>query len=185
MPTRLRRAPRNPNEPPRDRDLREAEEQATVIPQTAGDADFNLTQEPTSANERNSSGPPGDGGSRTVGLLGLALQIRVSDLGTHRFGHRHRSFACPDQETRTAVPAFDGRGATCGATFGHVLQPSAWVFGFGVSLAILICHLLRVIDSAKVAGCICGIVVVADGTHPWDYASFALTRPSWGSAWLG
>jgi hypothetical protein len=166
MPTRLRRAPRNPNQPPRDRALREAEEQATVIPQTGGDADFNLTQEPTEANERNSSGPPRDGGSRTIGLLGLALQIRVSDLGAHRFDHRHRSFARADKGSRTAVTLFDCRG---GYLWGHLRSGTStqcvgnrlWCFARHLDMPSV-----AVSDSAKVAGYICGIVVVAHGTHP-------------------
>ena len=51
---------------------------------------------------------------------------------------------------------------------------------------MLICHISRVNDGAKVAGYICGIVVVAHGTHPWSYAVLRLTETVLGIAvdWL-
>ena len=41
-------------------------------------------------------------------------------------------------------------------------------------------------DGAKVAGYICGIVVVAHGTHPWSYAVLRFTETvlGIGVAWL-
>jgi uncharacterized membrane protein YgaE (UPF0421/DUF939 family) len=77
-------------------------------------------------------------------------------------------------------------GATCGATLRQVLQPSAWMIGFGILVAMLICHISRVHEGAKVAGYICGIVMVAHGTHPWSYAflRFIETALGIGVAWL-
>jgi len=51
---------------------------------------------------------------------------------------------------------------------------------------MLICHISRVNDGAKVAGYICGIVVVAHGTHPWSYAVLRFTETvlGIGVAWL-
>ncbi|PYT92628.1 MAG: hypothetical protein DMG36_13925 [Acidobacteria bacterium] len=49
-------------------------------------------------------------------------------------------------------------------------------------VAMLICHISRVNDGAKVAGYICGIVVVAHGTHPWSYAVLRLTETVLGIA---
>jgi uncharacterized membrane protein YgaE (UPF0421/DUF939 family) len=77
-------------------------------------------------------------------------------------------------------------GATCGATLRQVFQPSVWVIGIGILLAMLICQFSRARDGAKVAGYICGIIVVAHGTHPWAYAflRFAETVLGIGVAWL-
>jgi uncharacterized membrane protein YgaE (UPF0421/DUF939 family) len=77
-------------------------------------------------------------------------------------------------------------GATCGATFRQVLQPGVWAIALGILVAMLICHALRVYDGAKVAGYICGIVVVAHGTHPWPYAFLRFTETvlGIGVAWL-
>lgn len=63
---------------------------------------------------------------------------------------------------------------------------NASVVGVVVLVAVLLCHLLRVSDGAKVAGYICRVLVVGHGTHHWDYAFFALPRPFLGIsvAWL-
>jgi uncharacterized membrane protein YgaE (UPF0421/DUF939 family) len=60
------------------------------------------------------------------------------------------------------------------------------VIGFGILVAMLICLISRVHEGAKVAGYICGIVVVAHGTHPWSYAFLRFTETvlGIGVAWL-
>ena len=65
-------------------------------------------------------------------------------------------------------------------------SPSAWAIGLGILVAMLICHVSRVNDGAKVAGYICGIVVVEHGTHPWSYALLRFTETvlGIGVAWL-
>jgi len=77
-------------------------------------------------------------------------------------------------------------GATCGATLRQVFQPSVWAIGLGILVAMLTCNNSRVNDGAKVASYICGIVVVAHGTHPWSYAVLRLTETVLGIAvdWL-
>ena len=77
-------------------------------------------------------------------------------------------------------------GAALGASLGLLLQPSAWVIGLGILLAMGTCHLLRVPEGAKVAGYICGIVMLAHGEQPWSYAFFRLieTALGIGVAWL-
>jgi uncharacterized membrane protein YgaE (UPF0421/DUF939 family) len=77
-------------------------------------------------------------------------------------------------------------GATCGATLRQLLQPSAWVIGLAILAAMLLCHIARVHEGAKVAGYICGIVIIAHGTHPWSYAllRFIETVLGIGVAWL-
>ena len=77
-------------------------------------------------------------------------------------------------------------GTACGATLRQVLQPSAWAIGFAILVAMLICHIVRVPDGAKVSGYICGIVMIAHGTHPWSYAFLRFTETGLGIgvAWL-
>jgi uncharacterized membrane protein YgaE (UPF0421/DUF939 family) len=77
-------------------------------------------------------------------------------------------------------------GAACGATLRQVLQPSAWAIGLGILVAMLVCHIARLSEGAKVSGYICGIVMLAHGTHPWSYAFFRLTETVLGIAvaWL-
>jgi uncharacterized membrane protein YgaE (UPF0421/DUF939 family) len=77
-------------------------------------------------------------------------------------------------------------GAICGATLRLVHEPNAWVIGLSILLAMLICHILRVHEGAKVAGYICGIIMIAHGTHPWSYALLRFTETvlGIGVAWL-
>ena len=77
-------------------------------------------------------------------------------------------------------------GASCGAVAGTTLGASAWAIGLSIFAAMAICHLLRISDGAKVAGYICGIVMIAHGEHPWTYAFFRLIETSLGIAvaWL-
>ncbi len=77
-------------------------------------------------------------------------------------------------------------GATCGAVLQSILQPSAWAIGVGILVAMLICHLSSVRGGAKVAGYICGIVMLTHGPKPWSYALFRLieTALGIGVAWL-
>ncbi len=77
-------------------------------------------------------------------------------------------------------------GATCGAVLQSILQPSAWAIGVGILVAMLICNFSSVRGGAKIAGYICGIVMLAHGPKPWSYALFRLieTGLGIGVAWL-
>lgn len=77
-------------------------------------------------------------------------------------------------------------GAAWGAMLGQMLKPNAIVVGTGILVAMLICHFVHADDSAKVAGYISGIVIVAHGTNPWSYALLRLTETALGIlvAWV-
>jgi len=77
-------------------------------------------------------------------------------------------------------------GAACGGALSSVLAPGPWVVGLGILLAMVVCMLLRVQGAAKVAGYICGIVVLAHGDDRWSYAWLRLleTALGIGVAWL-
>jgi uncharacterized membrane protein YgaE (UPF0421/DUF939 family) len=51
---------------------------------------------------------------------------------------------------------------------------------------MLLCSLLGLQNSAKVAGYVCGIVVLAHQTEPWAYAFFRFSETilGIGAAWL-
>jgi uncharacterized membrane protein YgaE (UPF0421/DUF939 family) len=61
-------------------------------------------------------------------------------------------------------------GAACGATLSPLLPPGPFAVGLSILLAMSICQLLRASDGAKVAGYICGIVVLDHSSEPWHYA---------------
>ncbi|HTN70898.1 MAG TPA: aromatic acid exporter family protein [Methylomirabilota bacterium] len=77
-------------------------------------------------------------------------------------------------------------GSACGASLRSMFQPNAWLIGLAIFVAMLICYISRVQEGAKVAGYICGIIIVAHGTNPWSYALLRLKETVLGIAvaWL-
>lgn len=77
-------------------------------------------------------------------------------------------------------------GASCGAALSGSLPPGSWTIALGVLIAMLVCSLLRMQEGAKVAGYICGIVMLSYGAEPWLYAFYRLleTALGIGVAWV-
>jgi uncharacterized membrane protein YgaE (UPF0421/DUF939 family) len=67
-------------------------------------------------------------------------------------------------------------GATCGAALSQSLPPGPATIGLGVLVAMLVCTLVRMQAGAKVAGYICGIILLSYGSEPWTYAYFRLVE---------
>lgn len=63
-------------------------------------------------------------------------------------------------------------GASCGAPLAAILGPGPLAAALSILAAMLLSVLLRAQDGAKVAGYICGIVVLYHGDDPWRYALF-------------
>jgi uncharacterized membrane protein YgaE (UPF0421/DUF939 family) len=61
-------------------------------------------------------------------------------------------------------------GACCGALLTQMLPSSAWSVGAGVLVAMLASQLLKAEDGARVAGYICGIILLDHSYEPWTYA---------------
>ena len=61
-------------------------------------------------------------------------------------------------------------GAICGATLSLLLPPSALGIGASILIAMVICQLVQVRDGTKVAGFICGIIVLDHSAEPWTPA---------------
>jgi uncharacterized membrane protein YgaE (UPF0421/DUF939 family) len=61
-------------------------------------------------------------------------------------------------------------GGILGALTCAYLRPNAWEAGVAIFAAMFLSHLLHLRNSARVAGFVCGIVVLAYGDHPWEYA---------------
>ena len=65
-------------------------------------------------------------------------------------------------------------GATVGALLSYVLPAGPLAIGVSVLVAMLLSYVLRVQAAAKLAGYVCGIVVLAHGADPWSYALYRL-----------
>jgi uncharacterized membrane protein YgaE (UPF0421/DUF939 family) len=71
-------------------------------------------------------------------------------------------------------------GAGLGATLCSLFGPTAVGVGVGILLAMLLTYLLHLKDSAKVAGYVCGIVLLNFGEQPWWYALHRLAETTVG-----
>jgi len=65
-------------------------------------------------------------------------------------------------------------GAGVGASLSEFIHSTPLAIGLGILLAMFLSGLLRMQAAAKVAGYVCGIVVLEHGAHPWMYALFRL-----------
>lgn len=61
-------------------------------------------------------------------------------------------------------------GGLTGAILGMAIRPTAWGIGLSVLVAILISYGLRAREGAKVAGYICGLIVLDHSAEPWKDA---------------
>jgi uncharacterized membrane protein YgaE (UPF0421/DUF939 family) len=76
------------------------------------------------------------------------------------------------QTRRLGVPRFAGTvvGAGLGAALSPLLWPGPIAIGLSILAAMLVSHLLRLQDAAKVSGFVCAIVLLEHDDSPWSYA---------------
>jgi uncharacterized membrane protein YgaE (UPF0421/DUF939 family) len=72
---------------------------------------------------------------------------------------------------RLAMPRFLGTvlGVSLGAVASPVLPPTAWAIGLGVLAAMALAQFVGLKSAAKLAGYICGIVLIDHSDEPWTY----------------
>ena len=61
-------------------------------------------------------------------------------------------------------------GAGLGVVIDQLLPTGVWAVALGVLIAMFFSYLLRLNEAAKLAGYVCGIVVLEHGDEPWTYA---------------
>lgn len=78
----------------------------------------------------------------------------------------------PEQSRKLAVPRLAATvlGTALGASINSVLPTNVWTLLLGILSAMLLSDLLRLRHAAKVAGYICGVVLLDHGDQPWFYA---------------
>jgi uncharacterized membrane protein YgaE (UPF0421/DUF939 family) len=83
-----------------------------------------------------------------------------------------------EQTRKLGLPRLAGTlvGATLGAALSPWLGGSAWGIGLGIFAAMTATHLLRLPQSARVSGYVCGIVLLIHSDHPWFYAGHRLAE---------
>jgi uncharacterized membrane protein YgaE (UPF0421/DUF939 family) len=76
-------------------------------------------------------------------------------------------------------------GALCGAVLSFLLPPGPLGVGFGFLVAMLLAQLLGTGEGSRVAGYICGIVMLDHSADPWHYAFHRLIETMFGviAAW--
>lgn len=60
-------------------------------------------------------------------------------------------------------------GAAVGAAMSGLVPAGPWGIGLGILAVMLLCHLLHLEAAAKLAGFVCGIVLLGHATDPWTY----------------
>jgi uncharacterized membrane protein YgaE (UPF0421/DUF939 family) len=71
-------------------------------------------------------------------------------------------------------------GAIVGAALSQSLPSGPLSVGASILAAMLICQILRVSEGARVAGYICGIVVLDASIDPWSYAFYRCVETTLG-----
>jgi len=61
-------------------------------------------------------------------------------------------------------------GAAIGAMLSYVLPSGPLAVAVGIAVAMLLMHALHLQEAAKLAGYICGVVVMTQADQPWSYA---------------
>jgi len=92
-------------------------------------------------------------------LYALVSAVIVTDLSAKQT----QSLGWP----RTAGTAV---GGVLGAGLGTVLPPGVWTVGLGILLAMTLTNALGLRPAARLAGYVCGIVLLDHGGEPWAYA---------------
>lgn len=84
----------------------------------------------------------------------------------------------PAESRKLALPRLGATllGTVMGASLNTFLPPSVWTLAFGVLGAMLLSDVLRLRHAAKVAGYICGVVLLEHGDQPWLYASIRMAE---------
>jgi uncharacterized membrane protein YgaE (UPF0421/DUF939 family) len=73
-------------------------------------------------------------------------------------------------------------GAVLGAFFSSVAPSNPWTIGAGIAVAMLISHLPQGADGARIAGFVCGVVMLYQGDDVWTYAMHRFVETAVGIA---
>jgi uncharacterized membrane protein YgaE (UPF0421/DUF939 family) len=102
-------------------------------------------------------------------LYALIAAIIVTDLSAQRT----RQLGL-QRLIGTIIGAALGAAVSTGAN--HLAHVGPLIIAVGVFAAMLLSNLLGLKDAAKLAGYVCGIVLLDHNAHPWSYALYRLVE---------
>jgi uncharacterized membrane protein YgaE (UPF0421/DUF939 family) len=76
-------------------------------------------------------------------------------------------------------------GGTVGALLSYALPAGPLAIGISVLIAMLLSSVLGLRPVAKLAGYVCGIIVLSHGAQPWSYAGYRVIETILGIATTG
>lgn len=84
----------------------------------------------------------------------------------------------PASSRRLALPRLAGTalGTVLGATISASMPPGIWTVVLGVFAGMFLTRLAGLQDAARLAGYVCGIVLLDHGDQPWHYAVYRMTE---------
>lgn len=88
----------------------------------------------------------------------------------------------PAVSRKLALPRLAGTalGTALGVAISATLPAGMWTLVFGVFAGMFLTHLLRLQDAAKLAGYVCGIVLLDHGAQPLYYALYRMAETTLG-----
>jgi len=88
----------------------------------------------------------------------------------------------PSQTPKLALPRLAGTlvGSAIGAVITTLLPSGVWTTTVGIFAAMFASYILYLQAAAKVAGYVCGIVLLDHGDSPWSYALLRMIETALG-----
>ena len=133
-------------------------------------------------------------------LVGSQLALRAALAGTISFylakflNLQHPIYALvaaiivtdfsPAETTRLGIQRLvaTGIGAICGVALSSAFGQVQWIVGFGILIAMMLCHACNVSAGAKVAGYLCALIILSEGEDPWRHALYRVIETVLGIA---
>ena len=80
----------------------------------------------------------------------------------------------PAETTRLGIQrlAATGIGAICGVALSSAFGQLQWIVGFGILIAMILCHACNISAGAKVAGYLCALIILSEGEDPLRHALY-------------
>ncbi|HOY58795.1 MAG TPA: FUSC family protein, partial [Verrucomicrobiota bacterium] len=84
----------------------------------------------------------------------------------------------PAKTRKLGIPRLAGTvlGATLDATIGSLLPGGTWFLGLGIFGGMYLTHVMGLEEAVKLAGYVCGIVLLDHASKPWSCAVWRIVE---------